>query len=564
MNNQNADNKKILLMVLPFWDPQIPPTGISCLKSFLARQGFPVTAIDANVEDSLKETYHTYFDCLKKFVPEQKRGNYYKVGFDLLHNHMAAYLHRGEEEEYLETIKLPVSRIFYSDLSKEQLLELDAVVAEFYRRLETYLTALFKKEEPQVLGISVYTDTFPASLFAFRLAKKINPEIETVMGGGVFASDLAVGNPNLEFFIEKAPYIDKILVGEGERLFLNYLRGELPEAQKVFSLKDLDNKFVDISTLDVPDFSDFDLVHYPYLSTFSSRSCPFQCEFCTETLQWGKFRKKSAVIVVEELKSLHKKHGSQLFLMSDSLLNPVATELASLLEKEDISLYWDGYLRADGEACKTENTLLWRRGGFYRARLGIESGSQAVLDLMNKKTSVQQIKDAVSSLAYAGIKTTTYWVVGFPGETEENFMETLALIEEMADHLYEADCSPFWYYQNAQLGDSEWSKKSFPLYPAYARERFVLQTWCVDLEPKREEIYSRMWRFVEHCKKLGVPNPYSLKDVHRADLRWQELQRNAAPPLVSFGRNNYVNENKNIKEFLSAGKMEEDDGDFGF
>ncbi|UCH94098.1 MAG: radical SAM protein [Candidatus Aminicenantes bacterium] len=556
--------EKILLMLLPFWDPQIPPAGISCLKSFLQQHGCAVKTVDANIEAHLKEIYHTYFDTLKKVVPEARQGNFYKIGFDILHNHMMAHIHQKDESQYIEAVRVLVHTTFYVDIDRDQVLALSRIINDFYSQLEIYILRLLEKERPGILGISVYTDTLPASLFTFKLAKAKYPKIRTVMGGGIFASDLAVDTPNLEFFLQKVPYIDKILVGEGENLFLKYLEGELTELPTVVTLKDIHNEILDISSAEVPDFSDFDLKYYPYLNAYASRSCPFQCEFCTETLQWGKYRKKRAQQVVEELMTLHRRHGPQLFLMSDSLLNPIVTELARQLEKEEISIYWDGYLRADRHAGNTENTMLWRRGGFYRARLGIESGSQRVLNLMNKKLTVEEIKSSLSALAYAGIKTTTYWVVGYPGETETDFQETLDLLEEMADDIFEADCSPFWYYLKAQTGDDRWNKKSVPLYPEKARDMFIIQTWIIDGEPGREEIYQRMWRFVKHCKKLGIPNPYSLQDFHQADLRWRELHKNAVPPMVWFDKERYINENKNIKELLTAREMETDDGDFGF
>jgi len=556
--------EKILLMLLPFWDPQIPPPGISCLKSYLQRHGWAVKTVDANVEAHLKETYHIYFDTLKKVVPQDKQGNFYKIGFDILHNHMMAHIHQKNEKEYLEAVRGLVHSTFYVDIDRDRVIELNRFIEAFYQHLEIYVLRLLEEEKPDVLGISVYTDTLPASLFTFKLAKERNPGIRTVMGGGIFASDLAVGSPNLDLFLEKVPYVDKILVGEGERLFLKYLQGELAPLPKVASLKDINNDILDISSAGVPDFSDFDLSYYPYLNAYTSRSCPFQCEFCTETLQWGKYRKKSAAQVVKELLTLHRLHGPQLFLMSDSLLNPIVTDLARQLQKEEVSIYWDGYLRVDPHAGDREKTMLWRRGGFYRARLGIESGSQRVLNLMNKKITVEEIKSTLSALAGAGIKTTTYWVVGYPGETERDFRETLKLIEEMADDIFEADCSPFWYFLNAQSGNDQWKTKSVPLYPEKSKDMFIIQTWILDVEPPREEIYRRMWLFVEHCKNLGIPNPYSLHDFHQADLRWTKLHKNAVPPMVEFDRARYIDENKNIKELILAREIETDDGDFGF
>jgi radical SAM superfamily enzyme YgiQ (UPF0313 family) len=558
--------EKILLLLLPFWDPQIPPSGMSCLKSFLRQHQYRMKTVDANIEDSLKEIYHRYFDRLKTYVPQDRLGNFYKIGFDILRNHMMAHLHRtgNEENRYIRLVKRLVHSIFFIDIDRDQVLELDRMVHEFYDRLKVYVLGLLEAEAPDVLGISVYSDTLPASLFTFRLAKETYPSIRTVMGGGVFASDLAPGTPNMAFLLKKAPYIDQILVGEGEHLFLKYLEGRLPQSQRVVTLGDIDHELLDISNAPVPDFADFDLDYYPYLTAYTSRSCPFQCNFCAETVYWGKFRKKSADRVVEEVMALYQEHGIQLFLMSDSLLNPMVTAFSRRLEEEDVSIYWDGYLRADSAAGDTNNTLLWRRAGFYRARLGLESGSQHVLDLMNKNTTVDRMKAAVSGLASAGIKTTTYWVVGYPGETEADFQETLDFIEDLADDIFEADCSPFWYFQEAQHGEMQWKEKSLPLYPQEAWDMLVMQTWIIDCEPRREEIYRRMWRFVEHCEKLGIPNPYSLHDFHKADLRWLDLHKNAVPPMLSFGKDKYIDENKKIKECLSAPKIIADDGEFGF
>ncbi len=562
--------EKILLLLLPFWEPQIPPSGLSCLKSFLQDHGYPVKTVDANVEVRLNQVYRDYFDTLKKYLPESKSGHFFKIGYDVLRNHMMARLHRapseaGDHPGYVDAIRTLVRTSYNVTLEAPQVMQLDRLVDAFFQRLETYLVPLMEKEQPEVLGISVYSDTLAASLLAFKLVKQRFPGVRTVMGGGLFVNDLTVGSPNLDTLIQNTPYIDHIIIGEGERLLLKLLKGELPPDRKVYTLDDIDREILDISTAGAPDFSDFDLTFYPHLGAYTSRSCPFQCQFCTETIQWGRYRKKPATQVAEEFKTLYRRHGSQLFLMMDSLLNPVVTDLSRALEQEEVSIYWDGYLRADRPVGNRENTMLWRRGGFYRARLGIESGSPAVLEMMNKKNTVEDIRAAVSALAYAGIKTTTYWVVGFPGETEAHFQETLDLIEEMADDLFEADCTPFWYYFNAQVGDQLWVNKSRPLYTEEVRKRILLQTWYLELEPSREESYRRMYRFVEHCKQLGIPNAYSLHDFHQADLRWQKLHKNAVPPLVDFDdKDRIIDENKHIKEVITAKTSMADDGDFGF
>ena len=182
--------------------------------------------------------------------------------------------------------------------------------------------------------------------------------------------------------------------------------------------------------------------------------------------------------------------------------------------------------------------MKWRKGGYYRARLGVESGSQRILDLMNKNITVNQIKTAVSSLALAGIKTTTYWIIGFPGETEEDFQKTLNLIEEIKDDIYEAEANLFWYFPNALVESDAWSKHAALLYPESSREMLMLQTQYLKLEPSQEESHRRLNRFVRHCSRLGIPNPYSLADIYKADERWKQLHQNTAPSLVEFYNKN--------------------------
>jgi hypothetical protein len=549
---KKVDRGKILLVLLPFWSPLIPPIGIACLKSYLGQYHYVVKTVDANVEIDFNELYDRYFVLLGQKVPDEKKGNFFSVGHDVLRNQLMAYLNYTQESEYLDLVKMLIYKSFYVRVADGDVFNLHQVVDEFYKRLKHYMLDLLAREKPKVLGLSVFSDTLPASLFTFRLTRETYPHIDTVMGGAVFADQLAEHTPNFELFLEKTrPYIDKIFIGEGEILFLKWLKGELPASKRVYTLRDIDGDILDFSSADVLDMRDFDCSNYTFVVSYASRSCPFQCSFCSETLQWGKYREKKAPQVFRELMELYRRHGSQLFLLSDSLLNPVIQDLADEFLKSDVSMYWGGWLRVDKQVCSTENTLHWRRGGFYHARLGIESGSEHVLKLMDKRITLEQITESISSLSAVGIKTTTLWVIGHPGETEADFQETLDLIEELRDDIYEAECRPFYFYLTGQVGsrDDCWGKmKKNPLYPG-AEEMLLFQTWLLECEPCREVIYERMNRFVRHCEKLGIPNPYSMHDIYQADERWKKLHKNAVPPLVDFKNSStYINENKNVRK----------------
>jgi radical SAM superfamily enzyme YgiQ (UPF0313 family) len=186
---------------------------------------------------------------------------------------------------------------------------------------------------------------------------------------------------------------------------------------------------------------------------------------------------------------------------------------------------------------------------------------------MDKRITRQQSRESLAALAYAGIKTTTFWLVGFPGETEQDFQQTLEFIEESQDNIYEADCNAFNYYLTGQANSREWLKKNKKtrLYPEWAKEILVTDTWILAGEPSRETAYDRVNRFVQHCNRLGIPNPYSLKDVYLADQRWKKLHKNAVPAVVELeNKNTYNPESSRVKRFIAAAQKDWENENFDF
>lgn len=565
----NAGPKDILLVLMPYWTPSIPPLGISILKGYLERHGFHVNTVDANMEESFRSSYDQYFDIVQQAVPGFKRGNFFNIGMDVMRNQMMAYINKTDDERYYELVGIIFYEIFYTQISIEKIMELDEVLRVFYANLDVFVEGLLDKYEPDVLGLSVFSGNLPASVHTFRIAKQLDPQLVTVMGGGTFAMELAEGSPNFEYFLQLTEsYIDKLFIGESEQLFLQFLQGLLPAQQRVYTLRDIGKSTLDINKAELPDFSDFKIQAYPQLGAWSSRSCPFQCSFCSETIHWGAYRKKTSARIADELESQYEKHGVQIFMMGDSLLNIVASGLAEEFLKRKTILYWDGYMRADPPVCDPANALLWRRGGMYRARLGVESGSQKVLDIMHKKITVDQIRQSVRNLANAGIKTTTYWIVGHPGETEDDFQQTLDLITELKNDLWEAECNPFSYYLSGQVDSDKWMSeyKRVPLYPADMQDMLITQTWIMeDCEPLRPVIYDRVNRFVKHCRELNIPNPYFEYEIYEADERWKRLHKNAVPALVDFRNVSHAFDESRSVKLLSANTVVSfDEGEFQF
>jgi hypothetical protein len=555
-------------MTLPFLTPLLPPMGLSCLKSYLQKHGYPVKTVDAMAEIKIRQLCYRYFDTLQKCIPANKQGYFFNVGLDVLNNHFMAYLNYGQgngnENQYIELVKLLIYRNFYVPIDDRQVREMDGMVTKFYLQLEEYLFRLIQEEKPAILGFSVFRGTLAPSLFAAKLIKESRPEIRILMGGPIFSQDLFPGSPNFDSFLTKSPYIDKIFIGEGERLLLEYLREGLPEKQRVYTLKDINHELVNLDTLDIPDFSDFDLSAYPLLGAFTSRGCVYKCSFCAETLFWKRYNRKSTKNIVDQLVGLSQKYGKNAFVFSDCLINPVVTELSKELLARNLRLYWDVTLKVDKHTCDPEFTMLWRRGGLYRVRLGIESGSRRLLDLIDKKITISQIKASLIHLAASGIKTTAYWIAGHPGETEKDFQQTLDLIEELQDYIYDAECNPFRFFYSGQVNAGVWQDKRL-LYPEDNKDWLLTQTWVLNEDPPREVIYERVCRIGEHCKKLGIPNPYSISEINEADKRWKCLHKNAVPPLLELNQKGSAVEDTDQALLVTAhDSQKEDDADFNF
>ncbi|NVM67816.1 radical SAM superfamily enzyme YgiQ (UPF0313 family) [Mucilaginibacter sp. SG538B] len=547
--------KRVLLILLPFWDPLVPPLGIVSLKTFLEFHGnYEVRAYDANIEYAFRDIYDRYFGALELMIPANKRKLLYNMGHEVLRNHSMAAVQaeNNYDDFFLDLIIEVVDKTFYTIISRANAETLNIIIKDFLSDLENYIHQKVEEFMPDVFGLSVYSGSLPASIFAFKQVKRDYPHIMTVMGGPIFSNELKPNSPNYFTIMTETPYIDKIIEGEGEILFLKLLNGELAVNKKFYSKKDIDGNSVDLNTTPVPDFSDLDLTSYLTVSSSTGRSCPFECSFCSETIFWGRYTKKNPAYTAKEMQRLHRVHKKQLIFMCDSILNPVLDDLTRELQQIDDPIYFDGYFRIDRKSQDFEKAMNWRKGGYYRARIGVESGSEEMLNLMHKNLTTAQIKETIINLATAGIKTTAMFLVGHPGETEEHFQETLDMIEEIQDYIYEADCNPFQFFYSGQVDSNLWEAQfiKMPLYSEKYDPLIFSRTWTLDVYPKREIAYERANRFVEFVEKLGIQNPYKLEDIRKADERWARLHKNAVPSMLELqeGKIN-KDERKNVKEY---------------
>jgi len=562
------NNKKLLLGILPFWDPLIPPMGIASLKSYLQEREYQVDTFSANSNSSLLEYYEQYFNNIRGYLGEEKHSILFHLGHFVLQNHLLAIQNYTCKSALNKLVSELLKQYLQIEAKPELTENLNQILQEFYEDLDDFIVKILDRTKPSVFGLSVYKGNLATSIFAFKIAKRQNPNIKTIMGGGVFADLLAKDSPNFNTILQETDgIIDKFFIGQSEKMLFYYLEGKLDDKQRYYSLTDDTSFRVTLDELPIPIYDDSDLNVNSYygMGATGSVSCKYQCSFCNEIKFWGAYQKKDGDKLTNEILYLFNKYGFQYFFMTDSFLNPIVNDFANAIVKSGIPVYYDSYLRVDDQSSDINNTLLWRKGGFYRARIGVESGSQKILDLMDKRITIEQTKNTISSLAYAGIKTTTYWVIGFPGETEEDFQQTLKLLEDLKDDIYQAECAFFDYYYSGQSGSDLWKGKRKLLFSEEFSGMLLVKTWVLDESPGFDSMMDRLYRFVKCCSELNIPNPYSLSELQFADERWHKLHKNAVPFLIDLRNNNHVvrdHENIKLEKISSFSIIEE--GNFNF
>lgn len=521
---------KILLVKPPYFTPWTPPLGIAILKAFLEQNGYSVNCLDFNIDPELWGMHHKYFSTIQTLEDVSVNDGYSKLWW-ILNAHLLAYTNGADPTacaRVLETV-IPMYGIRHS---REVIDALIPLVEKFFNRLDELLNRI-DLSSYKVVGASTYTTSLAASLFILKKVKREQPQIQTVMGGGVFADDLALGSDNLATLVEEYPEVDHVVLGEGEMLFLKLIEGDLAR-KRVISLSDLQGASLEMKDVPTPDFTDLNLGNYYHLTIEGARSCPFQCSFCSETIQWGQYRKKPIKIFVDQVMELVERHHHNAFFMGDSLMNPYIQDFAKELINCNAKIFYDGYLRADKPVTNRDRTKFWARSGLFRVRLGIESASARVLGAMDKMTTPKVISDVLKSLGSAGIRTTTYWIVGFPGETEEDFQETLDFIEEHHRYIYELEAHPYYYYPYGQVGSRLYQCRS--IYPEDVTNMTRFKVWeIIDADPPREVRYERLRRLSKLASNLGLPNIYTMAERYQAEDRWHSLYPLAAEVYEDTG-----------------------------
>jgi radical SAM superfamily enzyme YgiQ (UPF0313 family) len=202
--------------------------------------------------------------------------------------------------------------------------------------------------------------------------------------------------------------------------------------------------------------------HHGYFSmnVVTTRGCPYHCNWCAKPIYGQRYTARSAESVVDEIAWLKARYRPDHLWIADDIfgLKPGWIEcFADLASGRDAAIPFKCLLRADGVSEGVARAL--RRARCRTAWIGAESGSQQVLDAMEKGTRVEQIAEATKRLRASGIEVGFFMQFGYPGETREDIERTLKMVRDCRpDDIgvsvsYPLPGTSFYNRVKAQLGE---------------------------------------------------------------------------------------------------------------
>ncbi|HVX49542.1 MAG TPA: radical SAM protein [Chitinophagaceae bacterium] len=175
---------------------------------------------------------------------------------------------------------------------------------------------------------------------------------------------------------------------------------------------------------------------YFSMNVATTRGCPFKCNWCAKPIYGNRYNSRSPEHVIAELKLLKQQFSFDHIWFCDDIfgLKPGWVQhFADLAEKESLSFKFKIQARAD-LLLQEDYIKALARAGCDDVWMGAESGSQKILDAMDKGITIKQIEEATALLKLYGIKPSFFIQFGYPGEMKEDIAKTIAMINRLLPH----------------------------------------------------------------------------------------------------------------------------------
>lgn len=297
--------------------------------------------------------------------------------------------------------------------------------------------------QSNLVGFPLFSDILGPTNQLVRATRKAFPALPIVLGGihvTAVPEQTARMIPEADYFL--SGYAEKTLCMLAEAINTGSGLEKVPNLtwrnqDKIITNPD-DEEELDVNAITFPDRS---LVrkHYengdyyqlfstlPFDSIVTGRGCPFRCGFCYNSIR-KKLMVRSAENIQQEIYELYKNGARFLDVDDDNFAvdRSRAMKIFSWIQKERLDLQL--FLKARPDNVDRELLAEAKKSGVSIISYGIESGSQRILDAMNKRTSVEKNAAVIAMTKAAGIDVHAGFLIGFPGETPEMIEQSIRFV----------------------------------------------------------------------------------------------------------------------------------------
>ncbi|HIH61265.1 MAG TPA: B12-binding domain-containing radical SAM protein [Methanobacteriales archaeon] len=392
---------------------------------------------------------------------------------------------------------------------------------------------LVEKLNPFIVGVTATTATIKSSLEYIKSIKRLLPDVLTVIGG-----------PHTTFLpidtLKSLKELDTVVIGEGEETFielaekyekrgkegLEEVKGIAYRNQSRIKVNEPRPFIQDLDSIPFParhlvPFKEYETSKNGQAHIITSRGCTYSCRYCSSSLIMGRrFRARSPENVVDEIEELYDKYKIEEigFIDDTFVLNKRrALAIADEIKERSLDITWSTSSRVNTIDKQLLSNL--KSAGLQSIYYGIESGSQRVLNLMNKKITLRQSEDAVKIAKDLGIEVMASFMFGYPGETPAEMDKTIDFsIKLDPDYAQYSILTPFPgtpIYQKLEkkgLIEKDWEKYTV-LDLVIKYERFGLSRKIV--KRKLFEAYFKFYRRLSYY----IKHPHMIKVVLKTVLK---------------------------------------------
>lgn len=308
------------------------------------------------------------------------------------------------------------------------------------------------RNKPKILGIQCFSFDVPSVNQMLKVAKEINPYIITIIGGPhptAVSESVFYEFSNLDFAIR----------GEGEISLPLLVKAILDNRKSLNNIPGLIFKYRDrvvinpsdvINNIDSLDMPAWDLIDpssypdevqgafykdFPIAPIITSRGCPYECTFCANRILMGRaLRFRAVEKVIDEIEYLmHNYHVKETHILDDNFtINKTRVlHFCQRFKEKKIktNIAFPNGVRIDSLDLETLSAL--KEIGTYSITVGIESGSQRILDHMKKTLNLDLIKKKVGLIKKLGFNINAFFIIGYPAETKKDIISTIKFAKEL-------------------------------------------------------------------------------------------------------------------------------------